>query len=175
MQVVEAEKKNFLGQEFLTWLWFHGEENDWTLQFSDHDHVDYDIENEEKGLLVMEPDNTQNSCIQKLQGVNPRTCNEATEGLKSGKKVSIAKMWVSYQNSEWTFTCRGEKLAVSGLALCLPSSNTPRERFYELAENLEKFSEVWDKMFASFLKIRLSPEWEESELPNMRAWIQNRP
>ncbi len=173
MQVVEAEKKNFLGQEFLTWLWYYGEKHEGTLEISKEEQVNYEIE-KEKGLLVLEPVSTDDSCIQRLQGANSSTCAEATEGLKSGKKVALVKMWLKYQDCEWTFTCRGEKLAVSSLVLGNPNSSVSDERFYELVEKLEKFVMVWDKMFAVFLKIRLSSDWQKKELPSISTWIQER-
>lgn len=176
MQVAEGESKEFLGQEFLTWLWYYGEKNDWKIELNRKELIEYgfDLEEQEmKELLVFQP-STLRGCIPRLQGQETRKSQEADASLKQGKILAIAKMWVIYDSHEWIFTCRGDRFGISGLTLSTMDSTSAEERFQGLAQNFELFNEVFDKMYEFFLERRLSPSWQKKELPAILQWIQNR-
>ena len=46
------DSQEFLGQEFLTWLWFYGETNNWCIDIPNMGEIYYGIDS----LLVMEED-----------------------------------------------------------------------------------------------------------------------
>lgn len=177
MQVAEGETKKFLGQEFLTWLWYYGEQHDWKINLSKDECVEFGMELDDekpKELLVFEPED-DNQCIPRLQGGGTRESKEADVCLQLGKKLSIAKMCVVYSGQVWAFTCRGDRLSISGLTLETPDNLIEdSDRLQELAQRLEKFNEVFDKLYYSFLAVRLSPAWMKKELPAIREWIQTR-
>lgn len=169
MLVPEGETKEFLGQEFLTWLWYQGEVNEWTIYFAEADRVTYAMDE----LLTLEPEDPT-SCRHKLSGPVPVNSPEAQIGLKEGKKATMARIILGYQEREWTVTCHGENFQFSSLKLMKPTTADAEQRFVELAEDLEEAMSLFDRIYELFLKIRLTSAWEEKELPAIRRWITDK-
>ena len=166
MLIPEGENKEFLGEEFLTWLWYYGDNNEWAMQFEDEGYVQFGMDE----LLVMKSADLNSS--QSLSGAVPIYSPEARTGLKEGKKVTKARIILESGGSEWAFTCNSETFQFSSLKLLQTSTKDPEERFLEFAYDMEQAVEVFDKMYEFFLKIRLSPEWDSKELPNIKTWMQ---
>lgn len=169
MLVSEGEVKEFLGQEFLTWLWYRGETNSWCLNFGDSEQVSYGMDE----LLVLEPEDP-NSCSQRLAGPVPVNSPEAQIGLQEGKKVSAVRIVLVYKEREWSVTWRANNFHFSSLKLMKPTTADPEDRFAELADDLENALAVFDRMYNMFLEIRLSPAWEQRELPAIYQWIKDK-
>lgn len=165
MLVPEGETKEFLGQEFLTWLWYYGENNNWKFSMTDGD-VHYGMDE----LLSLESDAPVSK--QRLSGPVPTNTPEARVGLSEGKKVDAARMVLVYRDREWTFTCNANDFKFSSLNLMKPTTANIEDRFTELVADLEDIAALFDHIYRCFLEIRLSPAWEETELPSMRKWIE---
>jgi hypothetical protein len=169
MSASERDSGEFLGQEFLTWLWYRGEIDQWTIWFAADSRMSYGIDE----FLVLEPDDPT-SCRNRLSGPVPVNSPEAQIGLREGKKVTAARLILVYEQREWSVTWHAENLQFSSLKLMKPTSVHPQERFLELAEDLEIVSDLLDRVYAQFLSIRLSEKWEAEELPAIRKWIQDK-
>lgn len=168
MLVPEGETKEFLGEEFLTWLWYYGESKNWTMDLPEC-QISYWMDE----LLVLKPDEL-GECSQKLAGTGPIKTSEAQAGLKKGKKVAETKLVLVHEGTEWTFTLAAQVFHFSSLKLSKPESTDPGERFLEMADELERISGLFDRMYHHFLEIRLSSRWKEKELPAMQDWIHRR-
>ena len=165
MIVPEGESKQFLGQEFLTWLWFHGENNEWAVEFAPGDRVSYGLDE----MLILEPEDTLN-CSQKLSGPIPIKSPEAQIGLSAGKRVKTTRIVLVHKEHEWIFTCQGNTFHFSSLKLAKPESADPEDRFAELSYELEEVIKAFDRMYNYFLEIRLTDKWKE-ELDAIHEWI----
>ncbi len=181
MLVAEGESKDFLGQEFLTWLWYYGETHEWTLPISEQETVSYGMDHDEedddpdkqkmKEVVVLEPPNEE-TCVQRLQGRKTIDSPEAIVALKQGKKIAMVRLHLSYQDRLWLFLCKAEHLSISSLKLVQPKAADPKQRVLELAEDLEQFTRLFEQMYAYFLSIRLAPSWDAEELPKIQTWIE---
>ena len=169
MQIPEGETREFLGLEFLTWLWYRGEVDHWNINFSPTDRVSYGMDE----LLALEPEDPT-SCSHRLSGPVPVSSPEAQIGLQEGKKVSIARFFLVYKEREWSVTCHADNFQFSSLKLLKPTTADAEDRFVELAEDLEAVISLFDRIYISFLQIRLSPEWEQKELPAIRKCIKDK-
>lgn len=165
MLLPEGDAKDFLGREFLTWLWFHGEGNNWHLAFSDGDYIDYGLDE----LLVME--GSEQICRQRLSGPVPVKSPEAQVALLEGKKISTTRIVIVHQEREWTVTINGDTFNLSSLKLVGPTTSDIEERFAELSEDLEQLVDLFDKMYQEFLIVRLGKDWDSSVLPEIKEWV----
>jgi hypothetical protein len=156
---------DYLGPEFLTWLWWRSEEDprfvrpDGTELFL---HVDEHLEF--RGERAASRRTT-------LRAGAPSASMEARAALKSGKLLVAARLLMARGDEEVAFTLRAEDLDVTGLKLPAPGDDAknPRER---LAASLEAFDRFWDDLdhcFATFLEVRTSDAWDD-EVRRFRTW-----
>ena len=169
MQVPEGETKEFLGQEFVTWLWYQGETKDWSVSLGEEGQVGYWMDE----LLVLQPDDPVN-CSQKLAGTGPTNTAEAQAGLVQGKKVAATRLIFVYNKREWTFTLHADSFNFGSVKLQQPTTVDAEDRFAELADDLEELTRIFERIYHRFLEIRLSDHWHHQELPAMQQWIAQR-
>ncbi len=167
MIVPEGESKEFLGSEFLTWLWYYGENNDWTVSFPGGNLLHYGMDE----MLVLQPDNLE-SCSHRLTGPIPIKAPEAEVGLQEGKKITATRVIFVQGENEWSVTLRGDRFQFSSLKLMPPTTADVDDRFAELSEDLERVVDLFDKLYEIFLSIRLSSDWKEKEIPAILDWIK---
>jgi len=120
-------------------------------------------------LLVMQGDDA--NCMQKLSGPVPIKAPEAQVALLEGKKVSTTRVIFVHGQQEWTFTISGDNFNISSLKLISPTTSDIEERFAELSEDLEQIVLLFDKVYNTFLTARISPDWEEKIMPQMKEWV----
>ena len=169
MTSATGDSKDFLGQEFLTWLWYYGEKNQWTIPLANNEELSYGLED----LLVMSPEEKED-CSQRLKGTYPVGCPEAHAALEEGKKVSVTRMLLCCKDREWVVTWKADNFTFSTLQLLQPTTNHVQDRFSELAIDLEQAVALLDRIYYFFLETRLSPLWQQQEVPAIQEWIQKR-
>ncbi len=167
------KQKAFLGREFLTWLWFKSEQtggrieiaNDKTVQVVFLDRMTLDLSDAESPQSVS------------IRGEHSQL-REGLAALREGKKIEEARISVSAGQDDFTLVLKGTWLAFGSLRTPagLPSEEAdpeegPEGRFLEKAHLIEQGIDNIDALFAHFLKIRISEEWDSQELPALRNWI----
>ncbi|MFO7877493.1 MAG: hypothetical protein R6U55_13015 [Desulfovermiculus sp.] len=160
----------FIGQDFLTWLWFCTEtgRGTWTTGAG------------EAVMLSM----TQRVAVQGGEGESRDTATsagpqsrlrEARLGLRSGKKVHQARVHMEMDENHWQVQIRAEDFALSGLRtpkveLKVEEGEDPDARFLEKMYLIDKCLEVMDLAFSSFVHRRLSSDWPD-EVKAVQEWI----
>jgi hypothetical protein len=160
-----------IGQDFLTWLWYVSEVRQGEMQTSQG----------EVFTLVMEQrisvQGGEGESRDTAQSSGPRSeLREAMLGLKSGKKVNLARMKLEVDSETWQLQLKAEDFSVSGLKT--PKVETsdqgqdedPDAAFLEKMHLMERAFELVDDLFAQFLRLRFSEQWPE-ELRRVRDWI----
>lgn len=154
MIIPKGESKEFLGKEFLTWLWYYGEINDWKMDFPDKTSVSYGMDE----VLVLADDGSS----QRLSGDLPTRTPEAKAGLLEGKKVKTVRVIFVEKEREWTVTLH-DNFSFSSLILNDTKSKDKDDQFFDIAYDLENFCDLFDKIYHYFLESRLSSDWKKSE------------
>jgi recombination associated protein RdgC len=167
------KQKSFLGREFLTWLWFKSEQTggrieitgDKTVQVVFLDRMTLDLSDAETPQSVA------------IRGEHSQL-REGIAALREGKKIEEARVSVSAGQDEFTLILKGTWFAFGSLRTpaVLPSEEEdpeegPEGRLLEKVHLIEEGIEIIDVLFAHFLKIRISEEWDSQELPMLRKWI----
>ena len=169
---VAYNRFRFLGNEFLTWLWFLMENDLSMIRQCDHDLVSLEVGN--RMVLENRPANGLETISIKGDAAG---LEEALLALRKG--ASITELNLIYKSSalQWQFSLKGENLSFSQLKL--PESGT-----METADDMEgvvlekiylyeKPFELVDGLFARFIKLRLASKWQKEIIPRMLKWMRS--
>ena len=161
----------FLGNEFLTWIWFCIENNPDLIQQCDADMVSLDVGNR----MVLENRLANGIETISIKG-DAAGLEEALLSLKKGAMITEISLVYKSGPAQWSFGLKGESLGFFGLKL--PETKTlETEAEWEglVLERLylyEKIFEFIQALFRVFIKIRLSDQWGQYTLVGMKKWLQ---
>lgn len=163
----DGNDRNFLGWEFLTWLWYINEVREGQIELGDNESIS-----------IRFARNLHLSCVFDFSGSDsilndaPTRTPEARSALLIGKTPRRAGMLMAARTGEWQFNMDGPRFNCSGLVIpALEEGDAvavAEHRFLQMRH----FSEALDSVFGAFLKLRLTAAWN-SELSSMRHWIQS--
>jgi len=166
---IAYRRYQFLGNEFLTWLWFMIETDQNSLRQCDPDLVSLNI----GSRLVLE--NTRNNAKETVTIKGDEANLE--EGLVALKKGAVVtEMHLSYKTvgQDWLFGLKGESLNISSLKL--PETRpveTPEDLegvVIEKAYLLEKVIGLVNNLFSHFIKLRVSDTWRSQTVSRIHKW-----
>ena len=167
-------EKRFLGQEFLTWLWWKSEERGGSVELPDYGDISVVFE---KHMLLEygEGEYSEKLVCTGLQA----ELKEARTGLMVGKKLEQARIRIARDSYEWSFTmgaalfeCRNVRVPKTAAAE-QGQGNTDEEVEGMILERVYLFEElvrIINDLFRLFLTMRLSDSWS-SELKKVRGWV----
>lgn len=169
-------EKRFLGQEFVTWLWYKSHERggvvdipgvgDIILVFEKHLLLEYGVGESLEKLIC--------------QGLQAEL-TEARTGLRMGKKLEQARVHIGRGEYEWDLTIRASMFDFKSVKT--PKTMAASEesddasalegRVLEKIGMIEQVLHLVDEMFRMYLNVRLSEEWGK-ELVKVRDWINTK-
>jgi hypothetical protein len=163
----------FLGREFLTWLWFKSEaELDGLIKVKDQEPVVVAVGDK----MVLETGDGEYRETLVLQGSHSEH-REARLGLMQGKLPEEMHLKLIRSQDEWQLTLKAATLEIKGLKS--KSASGPQEDeddqeafFFDQMYQVEAVSEIIDGLFREFLQVRLSPAWEQEEMPRLQDWLE---
>jgi hypothetical protein len=171
---VAYTRYQFLGEEFLTWLWFVIENDHQMLVQLDEGLQTLEIGNR---MVLANRHNRDGGETVTIKGDHAGM----DEGrLTLGKGGMVAEMNLIYKSGdqEWQFNLKGESLNVSNLKV-------PADSRIDRAEEVEgavveklflcdKVMGLVNRLYARFIKLRLGNEWPQRLVPQMTQWIKAR-
>ena len=168
---VAYNRYKFLGNEFLTWLWFTIENNQDYFKKVDDTLTSLYLGNR----IVLENSNNDASERITIKGDDAGL----EEGLLSLRKGAVViEMNLSYksENQEWRFTLKGESLSFSSLKVPETGPVEAKEDIegvvLEKAYLYEKAIDLVNRLFILFIKLRTNNDWNQQTVPAMKKWIQ---
>lgn len=160
----------FLGNEFLTWIWYIIEnEREWLNQ-QDPEMVTLDIGN----YIILE--NRRKGGIEKISiKGDDAGLEEGLLALSKGALMTEANFVYKSGSHEWRFSLKGESMNISGLKPPESGSMETSDDFEGMVlEKLylyEKVFQLVDKLYFLFIKLRLSDDWRKTMLPKIHKWV----
>jgi hypothetical protein len=167
---VAYNRFKFLGDEFLTWLWFIIEQDPAILRSMDPDLTSFEIGNR----IVLEKRKKESVERITIKGENANF-EEGMLALKKG--ALVAELNLVYRSSEqkWQFTLKGESLNIS-------SFKTPKIALSQDPDDLEgvvlekvflydKILQFLEKLYKYFIKLRTSNNWQSGVVPLIKKWM----
>jgi len=166
-------EKRFLGQEFLTWLWYKSEERGGFVFLPGSGDIQLVFE---KHMLL---ESGAGESLEKLVCTGLQTeLQEARTGLLMGKKLEQARIYLAKGDYEWRLTLGATLFEYRNVSLprTVSSNEEVADPFAWEAKILERIGmseeilHTIDELFRLFLQIRTSADWSE-ELARLRSWI----
>ena len=170
---VAYNRYGFLGNEFLTWLWFLIENDHSTLNAATPDLVSLEI-----GNRIVFENRLNDNCLETstIKG-DDAGLEEGMLALKKGSVVTELNLLFMAGDQEWRFNIKGESMNISGL-------KSPETAAVEKKEDIEgavlekaflyqKVTDLIDNLFKQFVKTRISYEWQNQVVPKIKNWISS--
>lgn len=165
------KRYGFLGNEFLTWLWFLTENDQRKIAEILGESITLTLGNR----IALERKNKDDIERVTVKG-DTASMDEGILALRKGSVVSEAAWVMEMAESKWTFTLKGASLDITGLKTP-PTAPVKMNAEIEGAV-LEKTSLIdrpvnaVTKLFAHFVKLRITPNWESEQIVAMKQWIK---
>lgn len=160
------EPKDFLGNEFLVWLWHEADARSGAIMaegvgevtiFLDH-ALDLDCAYGATGKDT-------------IRGDGPSRTPEARDALRVGKVPRKAGLLMHASSQQYDLALSAETLAVGSAKLPeVEDAESPRALFEERITLLRDLSATLDALFGAFLKVRAGSSWE-GHSGTIRRWI----
>jgi hypothetical protein len=164
----DPDSLDYLGNEFMVWLW-HTLQNDGdSVKLADESHVTVMLA---KTLTLDCPRGEMGR--DHLTDDEPIRLPEAFRALQAGKLPRKAGMVLVRQGADYGLTLQAETLAVTGAALPKPEDRrlSPHDARIARLEGVRHLAETIDLLFQAYLNRRTSSKWSD-ELGRIRRWLQ---
>jgi hypothetical protein len=169
---VAYNRYRFLGNEFLTWLWYAIENDMETIRSCDPDMLDLDVGNR----MVLENRLANGKENITIKG-DAAGLEEALLSLTKGALITDLHLIYKSGSVQWQFAIKGEGLTFSGLKLPetgpMENSEDMEGIILEKIYLYEKPFELLDSLYKTFIKVRLSDDWSSHTIPAMKNWLQS--
>ena len=168
------KRYGFLGNEFLTWLWFLTENEPKAVSEILSEPVILTLGNR----IALEKKYMDDIEKVTVKGDTARM-DEGLLALRKGAVVSEAHWVMELADQKWTFTMKGASLDITGLK-CPPTAPVRavadiEGAVIEKAALVERPVKAVTALFSRFLTLRISSDWEKTEIPRMKKWISGKP
>lgn len=158
----------FLGEEFLTWLWFRWETQGGEFELPHGRRIGIAID-DFLAFVPLHDDDTEQTL---RRGLPTRTA-EARTALREGHRLAKARLVLAEGERQWSLVLHGDSLAVSSVRgpddaeECESSIDRTADR----AANWIALHEIVAALYGQFLELRLGEDWRSGEAEAMAAWM----
>jgi hypothetical protein len=169
---VAYNRFKFLGDEFLTWLWYVIEQDPAIFKGVDPDLTSFEIGNR----IVLEKRKKESVERITIKGEDANF-EEGMLALNKGALVAELNLVCRTIEEKWQFTLKGESLNISGF-------ETPKIAPLESPDDLEgailekvflydKILQFLEKLYKHFIKLRTSNDWQNRVVPLIKKWMHS--
>lgn len=164
--IADEGSRDFLGNEFLLWLWFSLDAESDTLTLADKSEATLMMAR----TLTLECPRGQTG-HETISSEGPTRLPEARRAIQSGKLPRKAGLTVVRHSSQFEFALHAETLAVGSAKFPPPGEENARARLDERADQLRHLIETLDLIYDAFCQIRFGKGWADT-LGRMQRWLQ---
>ena len=169
---VAYNRFKFLGDEFLTWLWFVIEQDPAIFKGMDPDLTSFEIGNR----IVLEKRKKESVERITIKGENANF-EEGMLALNKGALVAELNLVCRIAEEKWQFTLKGESLNLSGFKTPkIAPQESPDELESAILEKVflyDKILQFLEKLYKHFIKLRTSNNWQSRAVPLIKKWIHS--
>ena len=168
---VAYNRYKFLGDEFLTWLWFVIDQDPLIFKDMDPDLTALEIGNR----IVLEKRKSKSVERITIKGEDAHF-DEGMLALKKGALVAELNLMYRASEQKWQFTLKGESLNVSSFKTPkIPPPESPDDLEGAILEKVflyDKILQFLEKLYKYFIKLRTANTWQRRVVPLMKTWMQ---
>ena len=167
---IAYDRYRFLGNEFLTWLWYTLENRSAQLAEIDADLSALEIGNR----MVLENSRSEGLETITIKG-DDAGLEEGLLALKKGALVTEMNLLYRSGDNTWQFNLKGESLNISSFKTPETAGNETKEDIegavLEKIFLYEKVVRFVEGAFRYFVRLRISENWDKKIITQMRPWI----
>jgi len=162
----DEASRDFLGNEFLLWLWYILETESDTLKLSDDSEVTVMLAR----TLVLECPRGQTG-RESIESDGPTRLPESRRAIQAGKLPRKAGLTLVRHDHMYELTLHAETLAITGAKLPPPEAIEDRPRLEERIGQVRHLLETLDLLYDAFSHRRCGADWGK-ELSRMKKWLK---
>ncbi len=168
MSPVDPGSHSFLGEEFLTWLWFRLDTEGGDFDLGQGRAIAMTFED----FIAFSP-TEGNETEQTLRRGLPTRSPEAAAALHTGRRLRQARLLLAFGELQWQFTLDGSTMALRSIKLPDddPEADGPEERSRERAANFLLLHDFVGDVYKQFLLLRLTPEYLKGPGERQAQWM----
>lgn len=163
------EEGRFLGNDFLTWLWFFIEQDEGNVRLEGGKEAQVHLG--ERMVLTL-PGVGKERVVCTTQA---NALHEARTALRQGKLVDEIQLFLMVGDNEYLLTLDSGLWAVKGLKSPKQMRDFKEDDedsfFLEKMFFLEEVTNALNTLYARFLAERLASEWDVVRLPEIKTWV----
>lgn len=166
----KVRKTEFLGREFLLWLWFRSETERGIFDLRDEGQAEVWFD----GKIILQSESDR--------GVDTITCageaaymREARLALSMEKDITRAALKLMVGEDAFSFVLDALWMNFNSFKaprVALDKDADPDGLFYEKIFLIEKAVSAMDDIFAVFINLRTTSQWSDTERPALIKWIR---
>ena len=170
MQALETVRETeSLGRSFLAWLWFKADTDEGLFDLGEGEKAELWFD----GNMTLQAENDKGVETITCKG-DPLNMKEARFALSEKKEITRAMVRLTIGDNLWSFTIDSTWMNFKTFKtpkVMQDKAEDPEGIFYEKMFLMEEAITAMDIIFLSFVKLRISPEWERKEYPALIQWI----
>ena len=159
---------NNIGQDFLTWLWFHAETKEGLLTVGS-DTCGVLIEG--PLTLFLEGDGAH---VAVVRNGNPMLASETRSALLAGKKLHKANITLVRGSEQWSMGFDAREFVFRSFKVPQGEKLDGISRFQQRMLSLDRFMETFTAYFDEFIKIRASSDKWKVVQKDIHKWVSGR-
>ena len=166
---VAYHRYRFLGDEFLTWLWYLVETDQNAFRAVDPDCLALEIGNR----IVLE--NRKGKSVERItiKG-DDAGLEEGKLALKKGALVTELALIFKSGEHQWQFSLKGESLNLSSFKTPGPGPpQSPEEMEVFLLDKTQQFKKIigfLEILYKRFIQVRITSRWSSKITPVIKKW-----
>jgi hypothetical protein len=164
--ILDETSRDFLGNEYLLWLWYALETAGDEIVLSDGTEATVMLANS----LALECPRGQTG-KESITHEGPSRLPESRRAIQSGKLPRKVGLIVNRHDMQYELTLHAETLAVGSARLPAPEASEERARLEERITQIRHLVETLDLLYDAFGQKRASDDWSK-ELGRMQKWLQ---
>ena len=164
-----AETHGFLGEEFLTWLWFRWEPEGGEFALPGGRVVGIAIDDL---LTFAAPSDDETE--QTLRHGLPTRTEEARTGLRQGRRLRKARLLIAEGERQWSAVFDGPTMGLGSVKLPEDAEEceSDQDRTADRAANWYALHEIVQMLYGQFLRKRLGNGYMEGQGEEQAQWMQ---
>ncbi|HEX6812112.1 MAG TPA: hypothetical protein VF384_10855 [Planctomycetota bacterium] len=163
-----SETHGFLGEEFLTWVWFRWETDGGEFTLSGGRVVGVALDD---FLAFAAP--SEDETEQTLRRGLPTRAAPARTALRQGQRLKRARLLIAEGSRQWSATLDAPTMTLNGVKLPEDAEEceSEQDRTADRTGNWLQLHEIVQALYARFLKERLRPDYLETIAEQQARWM----
>jgi hypothetical protein len=157
--------RDFLGNEFLMWLWWYIDTEGDTIEVSDGSTVTCMMAR----TISLECPLAETG-KETITSESPVRLPETKRAVQAGKLPRKAGLILVRHDQQYELSLQAETFSVSGGALPKLEKESGRAEEEDRVDQIREFTDTLDLLFGVFVTRRLSPQWKK-DVEAIREWL----